>query len=322
MNAQFFQELPLSSQNRTGWPWTPSSDYLIQPSHPGSSLPKISVVMPSFRQSKYLEECIRSILLQNYPDIELIIHDGGSGPEVLNILRKYDPWISYWVSEPDRGQSHAVNKGILKSTGSVIFWINSDDVCLPGAFQKVMQIFLENPEVKIVSGQARVIDSSSVTTGTLRSYYKDWYEIVTNPGNSLRQVSTFFHRSIFDECGLLDESLNEAMDTEFLIRATEHHRPIVLNDELAAFRDHPEAKTSQFLLSGYEESDRTRNRYFYNKAVRKQYKKRSAMHWLNIAKMDGQQASEKARCLNNALANDPTMLFRSIFWITVLGFPR
>jgi glycosyltransferase involved in cell wall biosynthesis len=315
-------ELPPPPEGKSGWPWTEFPEPPPDTMPDGHPWPKICVVTPSFNQGQYIEETIRSVLLQGYPNLEFIIIDGGSTDKTIEIIKEYESWLAYWVSEPDRGQSHAVNKGILKSTGSVIFWINSDDVCLPGAFQKVMQIFLENPEVKIVSGQARVIDSSSVTTGTLRSYYKDWYEIVTNPGNSLRQVSTFFHRSIFDECGLLDESLNEAMDTEFLIRATEHHRPIVLNDELAAFRDHPEAKTSQFLLSGYEESDRTRNRYFYNKAVRKQYKKRSAIHWLNIAKMDGQQASEKARCLNNALANDPTMLFRSIFWITVLGFPR
>lgn len=311
-------DLPAPPQGKTGWPWTeettPPEDLMAQE----QKLPRISIVSPSFNQWRYLEECIRSVLLQGYPDIEFIIHDGGSKREVIEIFEKYDPWISFWVSEPDRGQSHAVNKGILRSTGSIIFWLNSDDVVLPWAFLKVAEAFRNHPECKIVSGQAYSIDDESKVTGNIPSYFIDWDEIVTNPGNSLRQVSTFFKREIFDDYGLLDENPNLAMDTDLLVRLTEYNEPVILPDVLAAFRVHEEANTQTMLLRWYEENDRTRSKYFRNRHMEQRYKKRSAKRWVSLSAMEKWSRADKKRCLKNAGNISRSIMLTKDYWRSFL----
>jgi GT2 family glycosyltransferase len=309
-------ELPAPPVGKSGWPWTEETTLTGDLDMQKQMLPRITIVSPSFNQWHYLEECIRSVLLQGYPDIEFIIHDGGSKREVIEVFEKYDPWISFWVSEPDRGQSHAVNKGVLRSTGSIIFWLNSDDICLPGAFYKVAEAFRDNPECKIVSGQAYSINDESEVTGKIPSYFIDWEEIVTNPGNSLRQVSTFYRRELFDECGLLDENPKLAMDTDLLVRLTEHNKPIVLDDVLAAFRVHEEANTQTMLLRWYEENDRTRPKYFRNHAMQQRYKKRSAKRWLSLAAMEKWSKPDNKRCINNAVKNSPSIMLSKDYWRT------
>ena len=320
MRSPRLSELPKPPEGKTGWPWTDETILKEGIFDQHLQLPRISIVSPSYNQWHYLEECIRSVLLQGYPDIEFIIHDGGSRREVIEIFEKYDPWISYWVSEPDRGQSHAVNKGILRSTGKVILWMNSDDICMPGAFHKVADAFRANPGCRIVSGQAYAINKDSKIDGKIPSYFIDWEEVVTNPGNSLRQVSTFFHRELFNECGLLDENPNLAMDTDLLVRLTEHNKPVVIDDFLAAFRVHEEANTQTMLLRWYEENDRTRSQYFRNSFQKKRYKTRSAKRWLSLSVMEKWSQKDKKRCLKNAVHNLPSIVFTKDFWQTVVKY--
>ena len=154
--------------------------------------PKISVVTPSYNQGQFIEQTIRSVLLQGYPNLEFIIIDGGSDDNTLEIIRKYENWLTYWVSEPDRGQSHAINKGIRRATGEILLWLNSDDLVLPDAFNTVVSKFVENPEVRLIIGQAHIVNSCGEIIGELRSEFSSWEEIATNPRNSIRQVSTFF----------------------------------------------------------------------------------------------------------------------------------
>ena len=121
MNNESF---PLYSSDKKGWPFDIES--LPDQNQSDISWPKISIVTPSFNQGQYIEQTIRSVLLQNYPNLEYIIFDGGSTDETVSIIKKYEPWLTYWVSEPDRGQSHAINKGLKKCTGNYFNWINSD----------------------------------------------------------------------------------------------------------------------------------------------------------------------------------------------------
>ncbi|WP_019233253.1 glycosyltransferase [Legionella anisa] len=101
-----------------------------------NNLPKISVVTPSFNQGPFLRQCIESVLSQNYPNLEYIIIDGGSDDDSLSIIHEFEPYLTYWVSEPDKGQSDAINKGFMKASGELVAWLNSDDYYLPGAFEK------------------------------------------------------------------------------------------------------------------------------------------------------------------------------------------
>jgi len=107
--------------------------------------PRLTIVTPSFNQSEFIEETIVSVLDQDYPDLEYIIVDGGSTDRSVELIEKYERWLTYWVSEPDRGQAHAINKGFERATGQIAAYINSDDAYLPGAFATVAQTFARNP---------------------------------------------------------------------------------------------------------------------------------------------------------------------------------
>jgi glycosyltransferase involved in cell wall biosynthesis len=129
-------ELPLPF-GKSDWPWTVEALHvpLLRPN--GSPWPRISIVTPSYNQGLYIEETIRSVLLQGYPNLEYIVIDGGSTDQTVDIIRRYEKWLTYWVSEKDAGQPQAINKGLARATGELFNWINSDDLLLPGALRAI-----------------------------------------------------------------------------------------------------------------------------------------------------------------------------------------
>lgn len=280
--------------------------------------PKISVVTPSYNQGQFIEECIRSVLLQEYPNLEFNIIDGGSTDNTLQIIKKFEPFLNYWVSEPDRGQSHAINKGILKATGDILFWLNSDDLVLPGAFIRVAELFKIHPSISLITGQAQVINENGEVVGNLKSYFTSWEELITNPGNSIRQISTFFRKTLFDLYGLLDEQLFIAMDTDLLSRFTKHHSPLVISDELSAFRVQPNAKTANQLLIGYQETDKNRVSQLSG-WLRSKYRDRSSSNWIYLAASDKFSLQQKRFCLNKAVKMTPKVLCRKRFWAQLIA---
>ena len=129
MQSPRCHDLPSLPAGKAGWPWTKESQRKSVASGDGMPpLPRLSVVTPCYNQESFIEETIRSVLLQGYPDLEYIIIDGGSTDGTLDVIQKYEPWLTHWESKPDRGQSHAINKGWKLATGEMVGWLNSDDI--------------------------------------------------------------------------------------------------------------------------------------------------------------------------------------------------
>ena len=233
-------------------------------------LPKISIVTPSYNQGQFLEETIQSVFNQDYPNIEYIIMDGGSTDNSVDIIKKYEDRITCWVSESDKGQSHAINKGFRKCTGNIITWINSDDVYMPKAFNIVGKYFKDNPEVDIVYGDQTDIDEKGATFRALRSMSFNRLALLSR-GATISQPNAFFRRKILEEIGYIDESLQWTMDYEFFLRvafAGYHIRHIPAT--LAKFRYHRNSKTvsGKMEASKYEERMRMVQRKYLKKIGR------------------------------------------------------
>jgi glycosyltransferase involved in cell wall biosynthesis len=238
------------SFGKIGWPWTEESLQLPDTMSDGSSWPKISIITPSYNQASFLEETIRSVLLQGYPDLEYFIIDGGSTDGSLDIIRKYEPWLSYWVNEKDRGQSQAINKGLNRSTGNIIAWINSDDVYCPDALCEVAKLMWQKGRLiyPFIYGDSNVIDASSqvidkwfgrpVTRRKLIAYWKYiWPQDYCIP-----QPTVFIGGQIF-RSHPLNESLHYLMDRELYLRLIDKYIFHYSARTLANYRFHKTAKT-------------------------------------------------------------------------------
>ncbi len=182
-----------------------------------SNLPLVSVITPSFNQGRFIEETIQSVLSQDYPNIEYLVIDGGSTDNTLEILRKYDDKLT-WVSEPDKGQTDAINKGFKRARGEIICWLNSDDTYEPGAISKAVEYFLAHPDVMLVYGEGNEIDE---TGGLIQRFpatqeFDLWALIYI--WDYILQPTTFFRKEIFDVIDLPDENLHWCMDWDLWIR--------------------------------------------------------------------------------------------------------
>ncbi|CAN5194542.1 N/A [soil metagenome] len=182
-------------------------------------LPKISIITPSYNQGKYLEETILSILNQNYPNLEYIIIDGGSTDESVEIIKKYEERIHYWVSEPDEGQTHAINKGFKKATGDLVAWMNSDDIYFENAFKHVAQAFNQaHGNFDVYFGDKANIDEEGAV---IREYLYPPFSglgIKYTTNMNISNQSTFWKKELFDKFGYLDEDIQFAMDYEYFLR--------------------------------------------------------------------------------------------------------
>ena len=180
--------------------------------------PLVSIVTPSFNQGQFLEETIKSVLAQTYEPIEYMIIDGGSTDSSVEIIQQYGDHLSYWVSEPDRGQSHAINKGLQRSTGDIIGWLNSDDTLLPDAVARVVEAMETTPMV--VHGSVRLIDAASKIIARPKMAKRNQeFGLRTIVGEGLvNQPGSFWNRAIMERAGYLDENLNYIMDYELWVR--------------------------------------------------------------------------------------------------------
>ena len=203
---------------------------------------KISIVTPSFNQSRFLGETIDSVLGQGYPDLEYIIIDGGSSDGSVDLIRSYDDRLTYWVSEQDSGQAEAINKGWQRSNGEILGWINSDDYLLPDALRKVAIVFRGHPHVGIVYGQGVYVDEDGgklqYTGGQIIPQ-----KMVDGSYYSLPQPAVFLRRAVIEKVGLLDESFHYALDGEFFCRAFANFEAFYIPAPLACLRVHGVSKS-------------------------------------------------------------------------------
>jgi len=214
-----------------------------------TSTPKISIITPSYNQGQYIEETILSVLNQNYPNLEYIIIDGASTDSSVEIIKKYESKLTYWVSEKDNGQSHAINKGFKLATGDIVCWLNSDDLLLPETLNTVAEAFSLSQSMWLTAGCIE-IDENSKETGRYKPELPnntfEWLNLlIRGYSYSLIQPSTFWYRTAFDKTGLLEEKFHYSFDHEFFFRIQKHFgQPCLLDKPLSAFRLHSESKTS------------------------------------------------------------------------------
>jgi glycosyltransferase involved in cell wall biosynthesis len=209
-------------------------------------LPRISIITPSYNQAQFIEQTINSVLDQYYPDLEYIVMDGGSTDGTLDILHKYDGRLT-WFSEIDRGQSDAINKGLVKATGDVIAFLNSDDLYEPGALLAVGNYFARHPEVSWLTGWCRTVDSRGKEIRKISTFYKQFWLLLRSYTallvlDYISQPATFWRREVLEKVGNFDETLQFAMDYDYSLRVGRHYKLFVLPRYLARFRVHPASK--------------------------------------------------------------------------------
>jgi glycosyltransferase involved in cell wall biosynthesis len=205
---------------------------------------KISIITPSYNQEHFLEATIRSVLDQNYPNFEYVIIDGGSTDGSVEIIKKYERYLAYWVSEKDRGQSHAINKGLELVSGDIIAWINSDDVYMPDAFKKVVEAFRQKADADVLYGDGVLIDKEGQQIKCrpgISFRYKIWLYGVAEPF----QPEVFYRREAVKRAGLLDESFHMMMDREWWLRMARSGCTFVhIPEPLAGLRVYDERKSN------------------------------------------------------------------------------
>ena len=234
MNNKF----PRPLSGKIGWPW----DFQPEKVSPNFDLPRVTIVTPSYNQAEYLEETIRSVLLQGYPNLEYFVMDGGSTDGSVDIIRKYEPWLAGWVSERDNGQSHAINKGFSKATGDWMGWVNSDDCFAPAALYNLIHT-ANTTRASFVYG-ACVQFGTAIPVPLLKNPGRRAFdpELITLI-DLIDQPATLWKRQLFAECGPLAENLHYVFDWDFFIKCAQKGKGAFCPYIVAAYRLHSDNKT-------------------------------------------------------------------------------
>jgi glycosyltransferase involved in cell wall biosynthesis len=284
--------------------------------------PLVSIVVPSYNQGPFIAETIRSILDQDYPHKEVIVVDGGSTDNTLQVLRSFSE--IRWVSQKDKGQTHAINKGLLASRGEIVAYLNSDDIYRPGALRAVVDVFQSEPDTRIVVGNCDYIDGASKIIGHLKARCDSIQDLVRYWGWErwfcVPQQAVFWRRSLMSEVGLFNTSLHMVMDFEYWLRANLITKFRVLDATLAAFRltagTKTISRTHEMYLEEYETFRRFRHvlapwpRFKASLAARRHYARKQIMmaqHYLLAAHL----RRLSFRLIGSALKKWPLYALRS-----------
>lgn len=235
------QILPAPSHNKQGWPWTEETNTAIYDT--SKIYPMVSIVMPTYNQGKYIEEAIRSLLLQNYPNLEFFVMDGGSTDETVEIIKKYQPWITYWESKKDGGQSNAINKGLAKCSGEWFNWLNSDDYFLPNAlFNLTSAIIDANYKPTAVCGDILVVKENGVPFALKKTKKNLFYEDFI--GTGYYQTAGLYDIDVVRMFNGLDENLHYTMDIKFTMQLNLVSETERVDNNIMVARTHSQNKGS------------------------------------------------------------------------------
>ena len=209
-----------------------------------TNLPLVSIITPSFNQAQFLEQTIQSVLGQDYPQIEYIIVDGGSTDGSVDMIKKYEGRLAWWISEQDQGQTDAINKGFAQSKGEVLAWINSDDTYNPRAIGQAVKYLMENPDVAMVYADCNFINEAGQVIGKFNSKQTD-YRRLREGYVHIPQQTMFFRAKYWQELGPLDPSFYFAMDYDLWTRiASKAPIKYLAGQTWANFRIHDLGKTT------------------------------------------------------------------------------
>lgn len=221
----------------------------------------VSIVIPNLNQGSYLGKAIQSVLNQNYPQLECIVIDGGSTDESVDVIKDYSNSISWWCSEPDSGQTEAINKGFAHTNGEIMAWLNADDMLVPGTINRVVEYLASNKKVDVVYGHRILVNEQDQEIG--RWVLPPHNHRILAWSDFIPQETLFWRRSLWEKVGsLLDESFHFAMDWDLLLRFRAAGATMVrLPFFLGLFRIHPSQKTrAEMAETGEKEMTRLRVR--------------------------------------------------------------
>lgn len=277
-NSNVIDGLPPPPSGRSGWPWTISAMKFPSLTRSRNCWPKICIVTPSFNQGIFLEETIRSVLLQGYPNLEYIIMDGGSSDNSLEIIKKYEPWLKYWVSEKDGGQSEAIAKGFDMTSSDIIGWLNSDDFLLSGSLKEVGSRFAANSDLNLLVGGGIIVNENGKLLRKMYSFPQN-YESLLSIGQYMVQMSSFWKKKIYHEVGGIDKSLKFCFDYDLFIRLAKRNNTEGTDSILSAFRIHSESKTSTIWENvALPEIETVKQRYFSSTLTKEYYAELSKIY--------------------------------------------
>lgn len=243
-NSLTLKDLPPPPPDKTGWPWTEENQPLPDQMPSGSEWPRMSIVTPSYNYGRFIEETIRSVLLQGYPNLEYIIIDGGSTDNTVEVIKKYEKYITFWVSEPDKGQTDAINKGYEHCTGDIFVWLNADDsYAEPNCLKEVTNFYFQGYKFiagscidAYTNGEEKIYHS---TPTNFKEYLRFWISLC-----NYTQPSVFVAKEITDKCFPLDSSLYILMDYQFFLRVlSQNPNSIYVNRTWTKCKKHGKNKT-------------------------------------------------------------------------------
>lgn len=284
--------------------------------------PLVSIITPSYNQAQYIEETILSVRNQDYPFIEHLVIDGGSTDGTLDILRRYEDRLT-WISEKDRGQADAINKGFRRAKGDILAWLNSDDAYVPGTIRAVVEHFLSHPHDSFIYGDALAIDEQGREYGIRTHVRQAGFHELVNEVDFIVQPASFWRAEVWRECGELDESLHYNLDYEYWMRAAQRYPPRYIPVLFARERLYAQAKSFRGAVERLEEMEAVA-RWHGGNGLPRNYRAEAAANYVLRAwqRVWRGERSDARADLNKALAlRPPITKFLKFFGVMVFFGP-